>query len=116
MPYKSDTDQEKANPFCMPKNVDVENALEIISIIGIEKVKKVYSLVSWQPVSFAALAKIIKFGEVEEALDNSYSLNHIAKHMHVSKKTVYRLFKKKLENSRKPGAKKSPKTEKGTEW
>jgi AraC-like DNA-binding protein len=114
MPIKIISETKKTNPHCMPKNVDIENALEIISIIGTEKVKKVYSLVSWQPVSFAALAKIIKFDEVEKALDNSYSLNQIAKNMHVSKKTIYRLFKKKLENNRKPGVKKSLKNENDT--
>jgi len=85
----------------LPKNINKENALEIISILGTEKIKKVYNLMTWQPVSFAALAKIIKFDEVEKELNNCDSINKIAKKMHVSKKTIYRIFKKKIESKKK---------------
>jgi len=88
-------------PFCFPRNVNLENALEIISILGADKIKKVYNITAWQPVSFAALVKIIKFEEVDRALDQSESLNHIAREMHISKKTIYRLYKKKLQNRTK---------------
>ena len=84
------------DPPVLPKNVNLENANEIISILGIERIRKVYNLVSWQPVSFAALAKVIKFEEIEKALDNNWSLSEISKRKHVSKNTIYRIFKKKL--------------------
>jgi DNA-binding XRE family transcriptional regulator len=81
---------------CLPKNVNVQNAEEIISILGEDKIKEVYSLTSCQPISFAALIKIIKFKEVEKELDNSEPLNKIARKTGVSKKTIYKIFKNKL--------------------
>ncbi|RPI19705.1 MAG: hypothetical protein EHM58_00435 [Ignavibacteriae bacterium] len=82
--------------ICLPKNVNIENAKEIISILGEDKVKEVYSLTSCQPISFAALIKIIKFDEVEKELDKSEPLNRIARKTGVSKKTIYKIFKNKL--------------------
>lgn len=85
-----------------PKKINEELADTIINIIGEEKALEIYGLVAEQKVSFAAINKRILFKSLKGDIHNTTKTpTEIANQRHISRSTVYRLFKEELFQKKK---------------
>ena len=70
-----------------------EEAEEIITILGAEKVEKLYEYLGSKKISFAALHALLLKKQICEALkSNKISFSVLAKKLGVSRMTLYRLY------------------------
>lgn len=70
-----------------------EKLHHIISIIGEERVEKLYEVTKGEKISFATLYKQILLERVKEQINSGRSFKQIAKDCHISRMTVYRIFR-----------------------
>lgn len=69
-----------------------EKLRHIISLIGEDKIKKVYDYSKGEKISFAALHRIVLFDKIKERIGKGQSICQIAKEYCISRMTVYRIF------------------------
>lgn len=70
-----------------------EKLHDIISIIGHERIEKVYEVTGGEKISFAALYKQLLLEQVKKRIDAGHAFRQIAKDCQISRMTVYRVFR-----------------------
>lgn len=74
---------------------------EIIDLLGIETVEKMYRLLGPEKISAATLMKIIVEHKIILSLKKYSSVKKVAKENYVSRMTIYRILKGKKIKSQK---------------
>ncbi|HET6991234.1 MAG TPA: helix-turn-helix domain-containing protein [Bacteroidia bacterium] len=81
--------------------MDSEKLHHIISIIGEERIEKVYEVTKGEKISFAALYKQILIERIKKRIDSGKQFRVIAKEFRISRMTVYRIFQQYVRKSHK---------------
>jgi Mor family transcriptional regulator len=74
--------------------MNTEKLRHIISIIGEERVEKLYDFTGGEKISFAVLYKQILSDKIKQRINAGHSFKQIAKEYYISRMTVYRILRR----------------------
>lgn len=74
-------------------SMNSEKLHHIISIIGEKRIEELYEVTKGEKISFATLYRQILLERVKTQIDAGRSFRQIAKDCHISRMTVYRIFR-----------------------
>lgn len=71
--------------------MNIQEAQEIISILGKDNIEKIHSVTGGKKISFALLKRILLYQLINEEIERGGSFVSIAEKYGVSKMTIYRM-------------------------